>query len=186
MNPAYPGPKQSIKMFASSVGHGFPENVIHPEDKADFKTMNQAFSYLGVELLGGRRLTPTCYTIRNCLSPEKGDSNSECGSTLLNWQFEGSEDMITWTIIDKRVHYPEKHIMKGPPNLAVQGLSRRGAVSTWGIDSGRLSEHEQLNGFKYFRIVQIGTNYEGSYNLALSAFEIYGLSNDAANWEMKG
>jgi len=58
-------------------------------------------------------------------------------------------------------------------------------VSTWGIDAGRLSEEEQLQGFKYFRIVQIGTNYEGGYNLGLSGLEIYGLSNDAANWEMK-
>jgi len=54
-----------------------------------------------------------------------------------------------------------------------------------GIDAGRLSEEEQLQGFKYFRIVQIGTNYEGGYNLGLSGLEIYGLSNDAANWEMK-
>jgi hypothetical protein len=119
MNPAYPGPKQSIKMFASSVGQGFPENVIRPDDQADFKTMNQAFSYIGVELLGGRRLTPACYTLRNCLATNEGDTKSECGTTLLNWQFEGSQDMLSWTIIDKRVHYPEKHIMRGPPNLAV-------------------------------------------------------------------
>lgn len=50
MNPAYPGPHQSVKVFASSVKLGFPESIIFPEEKSDFKTMNQAFSYVGFEL----------------------------------------------------------------------------------------------------------------------------------------
>ena len=183
MNPAYPGPRQTVKMFCSSIGQGFPESIISPADRADFRTMNQAFSYVGFELLGGRRLAPACYTIRNCLEAENGDSKSECQQTLLNWQFEGSEDMLSWKILDKRVYYPEKHIMRGPPSLAVQGLTKLGAVSTWGLDVERMTEEERLHGFKYFRIVQIGTNYEGGYNLALSALEVYGLTNDAMNWE---
>ena len=58
LNPAYPGPHQSIKMFASSVKLGFPGSLLFEEEKSDFKTMNQAYSYIGFELLNGRRLTP--------------------------------------------------------------------------------------------------------------------------------
>jgi len=113
MNPAYPGPYQSVKLFASSVKLGLPESLIYSEEKNDFKTLNQAFSYVGFELLGSRRLTPSVYTVRNCFGQDphnETDRVSEVGSTLLNWQFEGSNDMLSWTIIDKRVHYPENYI----------------------------------------------------------------------------
>jgi hypothetical protein len=43
-----------------------PETLIYPEEESDFKTLNQAFSYVGFEILGGRRLIPACYTVRNC------------------------------------------------------------------------------------------------------------------------
>lgn len=82
--------------------------------------MNQAFSYIGFELLGGRRLVPTCYTIRNCIGDlARGDSKAESGLTLLNWQFEASLDMISWQILDKRVYYPEQEVMRGPPSPMV-------------------------------------------------------------------
>ena len=84
-------------MFASSVSIGYPECLTNPNEKADFKTMNQAFSYVGVELLGGKRLVPSCYTLRNCLGDDiSGDCKSETGITMLNWQFEASFDMLTW------------------------------------------------------------------------------------------
>ena len=70
LNPSYPGPHQSIKLFASSVKLGFPESLLFPGQKSDFKTMNQAYSYVGFELLGGRRLMPSCYTIRNCMGQD--------------------------------------------------------------------------------------------------------------------
>ena len=182
-NPAYPGPSQTLKMFASSVSFGYPETLIKPDEQVDFKTMNQAYSYVGFELLEGRRLVPQCYTIRNCIGDSrKGDSKSECGVTLLNWQFEASLDMLSWEILDKRVHYPNLKIMKGPPSKIVQSLTPKGAISTWGIDQKKCSAKF---GYKYFRIVQIGTNYEGGYNMGLSALEIYGLSNEASNWEQR-
>ena len=40
MNPAYPGPYQSVKLFASSVKLGLPESLIYPEEQSDFKTLN--------------------------------------------------------------------------------------------------------------------------------------------------
>ena len=122
MNPAYPGPHQSVKLFASSVKLGFPESIIFPEEQSDFKTMNQAFSYVGFELQGGRRLIPSCYTIRNAFGQDPAnetDRQSTLGSTLLNWQFEASNDMISWMVLDKRVYYPENHILRQPANLTV-------------------------------------------------------------------
>lgn len=91
--------------------------------------------------------------------------------------------MLSWTILDKRVHYPENHIQRSPASLQVQGLCRKGVVSTWGININKLSDWDRAEGFKYFRIVQIGTNFEGSYSLGLSALEIYGLTNDSRNWQ---
>ena len=119
-NPAYPGPTQTVKIFASSVGQGFPESVICPREQLDFKTRNQAFSYIGIELLGGKRLVPSCYTLRNCIGDmSPGDSKSESGISLLNWQFEASSDMVSWIILDKRVHWPEGEMLRSPPSLKV-------------------------------------------------------------------
>ena len=56
-------------------------------------------------------------------------------------------------------------------------------MSTWGVDINKLSDWDRSEGFKYFRIVQIGTNFEGSYSLGVSALEIYGLTNDSRNWQ---
>ena len=56
-------------------------------------------------------------------------------------------------------------------------------MSTWGVDTSKLSDWERTEGFKYFRIVQVGTNFEGSYSLGLSALEVYGMTNDVRNWE---
>lgn len=88
MNPAYPGPSQSVKLFASSVKLGMPESLLFHEEKSDFKTLNQAYSYVGFELLGSRRFTPTAYTIRNCMGQDphnETDRQANIGSSLLNW-----------------------------------------------------------------------------------------------------
>ena len=70
--------------------------------------MNQAYSFVGFELMGGRRLTPTCYTIRNCFGQDPDVDlrhvHPQIGSTLLNWHFEASNDMLAWTILDKRLN----------------------------------------------------------------------------------
>ena len=71
MNPAYPSPQQTVKMFASGVKLGYPESLLFPEEQADFKTLNQAYSYVGFELCGARRFVPSCYTFRNGLGLEQ-------------------------------------------------------------------------------------------------------------------
>lgn len=88
-------------------------------------------------------MIPSCYTIRNAFGQDpvnETDRQAALGSTLLNWQFEASNDMISWTILDKRVYYPENHILRQPPSIFVQGLTRKGAVSTWGLDQGKMSQ----------------------------------------------
>lgn len=152
-NPAYPGPGQTLKMFASSIASGFPESLVCAHEKSDFMTMNQAYSYIGFELLGGRRLVPSCYTIRNCLSDGRNERSGECSITLLNWQFEASHDMVNWVILDKRIHFPETRMQRGPPSQEVQQMVVKGQVTTYGILGSSISQIDRLNGFKYFRLV---------------------------------
>jgi hypothetical protein len=48
--------------------------------------------------------------------------------------------MLEWIILDKRIWYPEGHARSTiRPSLEVQGLVRKGAVSTWGIDPSLMS-----------------------------------------------
>jgi len=46
-------------------------------------------------------------------------------------------------------------------------------ASTWGIDTDIYRELG-FEGYRFFRIIQVGKNSSGSDNLALSGFEIYG------------
>jgi len=52
-------------------------------------------------------------------------------------------------------------------------LKRSGATSTWGIDTDLFREIG-FEGFRYFRVIQVGKNSAHSDNLALSGFECYG------------
>jgi len=52
-------------------------------------------------------------------------------------------------------------------------LTIKGGSSTWGVDSDVFRE-VGYEGFRFFRVIQVGKNSSGSDNLALSGFEIYG------------
>lgn len=52
-------------------------------------------------------------------------------------------------------------------------LCQKGAVSTWGVDTDIYREIG-FDGFRYFRVIQVGKNSSGSDNLALSGLELYG------------
>jgi hypothetical protein len=92
---------------------------------------------------------------------------------MLNWKFEASNDRVNWTLLDLRVHLsghpPEddKYIEDR------QELCKKGATSTWGVDT-YVYDKVGTEGFRYFRITQVGRNSSGSDNLALSGFELYG------------
>jgi len=47
-----------------------------------------------------------------------------------------------------------------------------GCTSTWFINKNTIAKYP--NGFRYFIIKQTNKNSSGSYNLALSGFELYG------------
>lgn len=70
--------------------------------------------------------------------------------------------------------------------MTVQKMVRKGAISTFGISPENISAQDRHRGFKYFRLVQIGTNFGGGFTMGLSGLEVYGLSNDANNWEHAG
>jgi len=46
-------------------------------------------------------------------------------------------------------------------------------MTTWGIEADIYREIG-FDGFRYFRVVQVGKNSSGSDNLALSGMELYG------------
>lgn len=52
-------------------------------------------------------------------------------------------------------------------------LSKIGAATTWGLDTDIFKEIG-YDGFRFFRIIQVGKNSSGSDNLALSGIELYG------------
>ena len=105
---------------------------------------------------------------------------------MLNWILEASFDFIEWFVIDKRLHYSNEdkkfnQIMENERET----LKLKGGTSTWGIDSeiiiSILQDHNSYKGFRFFRIVQIMKNSNGSDNLCLSGFELYGKAF-GSNW----
>jgi len=89
---------------------------------------------------------------------------------MLCWNLEGSNDKINYEILDTRIfnlnEYNDK--LEKERNL----LKQPGCTSTWGI-SKKIRE-KFPNGFRYFVLKQIDKNSNGSYNLAISGFELYG------------
>ena len=114
----------------------------------------------------GRRLLPTCYSLRNRYSESY---------VLLSWRFEASNDLVNWQLLDTR--YNDLH----DPHTR-NHMCQKGSASTWGID---LSVYDKIGyeGFMAFRIVQIDMNSGGTHNLCLSNIEIYGRPSNPEAWE---
>jgi hypothetical protein len=93
----------------------------------------------------------------------------------MNWHLEGSNDKVNWIILDRRIYLSQP---TGGPNdheieEEAKQLRQKGAASTWGIDTDIYREIG-YDGFRFYRIIQVGKNSSGSDNLALSGFELYG------------
>lgn len=84
-----------VQAFASSVGAGLVEDVAG-RTITNCRTGNEPFSYFGVDLGEQRQLLPTCYSVRN--------RNNTATHTMLNWHFEGSNDKVNWTTLDRRLY----------------------------------------------------------------------------------
>ena len=90
----------------------------------------------------GRRLVPTCYTIRNLALMQEG-------FIMTGWRFEASNDLVNWTTLDQR--YGHLHTQD-----AFAAICKPGGTTTWGVDGRNLAAN--MNGFTAFRVVQIDQN----------------------------
>lgn len=147
-----------VCVFASSVGFGKIEEFVG-RASGNLRTSNDPSSFIGVDIGLGRQFTPTAYTLRN------RNSNSH---VCLNWQLEGSNNRHDWKVFDRRIHFSGDPSTDAALEEDRMQLKQKGASTTWGVAS------EMAEGVRYLRIVQLDKNSSGSYNLALSGFEVYG------------
>lgn len=62
---------------------------------------------------------------------------------MLSWRFEGSNDLVTWYLLDERV--------LGMHNkAALDKLMRKGGFTTWAIDPNAT---RNIDGFNTYRII---------------------------------
>ena len=92
---------------------------------------------------------------------------------MLNWHFEGSNDKVNWTVLDRRLYLTGNPAEDVAFEEEKKLLTSKGAATTWGVDTDIFREIG-FDGFRYFRIIQVGKNSSGSDNLALSGLELYG------------
>ena len=152
-----------VKAFASSVSKGDVSDFVG-RNLVNLRTENEENSFFGVDLGNNRTLVPTAYSLRN---------RNSSSHVMLCWNLEASNDRINFEILDTRIfsnrNNPLLHQrLEKERNL----LKEPGCTSTWGI-SKKIRERFP-EGFRYFLIKQIDKNSNGSYNLAISGFELYG------------
>jgi hypothetical protein len=158
-----------VHAFASSIGFGSVNDLVGRKC-VNLRTLNEPFSFFGVDLGEGRKIMPTCYTIMN---------RNSSTHVLMNWHFEGSNDKFNWTILDRRVYMPhqldggEAEVNVYIDDEVLESLSQKQGTNTWGVDQSVFNVTDD-EGFRFFRIIQISANSSGSDNLALSCFELYG------------
>ena len=61
----------------------------------NLRTLDEPYSFFGVDLGIDRKLLPTHYTLRN---------RNSSTHVMMNWHFEGSNDRINWTLLDRRIY----------------------------------------------------------------------------------
>jgi hypothetical protein len=168
-----------VNCFFSSLGQGSLGDLVG-RSLVNCRTLNEVNSFMGVDLGFERYLVPTCYTLRN---------RNSSSHVLLNWTLEASVDGKDFYVIDRRVHWTDDEHLNNALAKEREILKERGATTTWGIDQNLvkrvLSTVEvnglEVQGFRFFRLVQISKNSTGSDNLALSGFELYGVGQ-GTNW----
>ena len=157
-----------VQAFASSIGFGSVQDFVGRKC-VNLRTLNEPFSFFGVDMGEGRKLLPTCYTIMN---------RNSSSHVLMNWHLEGSNDKLNWTILDRRVYMPDQ-LESGDyqheyiDEELLESLCQKQGTNTWGVDQNVFQDIDD-EGFRFFRIIQISPNSSGSDNLALSCMELYG------------
>lgn len=157
-----------VQAFASSIGFGSIHELVGRKC-VNLRTLNEPYSFFGVDLGEGRKFLPSCYTLMN---------RNASTYVMMNWHFEGSNDKLNWTILDRRVYMPDQLETAGfeteqVDQDVIDSLLQKQGTNTWGIDQNVYNDIDD-EGFRYFRIIQISPNSSGTDNLALSCFEIYG------------
>lgn len=153
-----------VQSFCSSIGAGRAEDIVG-RTPTNCRTGNEPFSYFGVDLGEGRQLLPTCYSIRNRVNTAT--------HTMLNWHFEASNDKVNWTTLDRRLYHTGDPAADLASEEERKMLCVKGAATSWMLDTDIYREIG-FDGFRYFRIIQVGANSSNSNNLALSGLELYG------------
>ena len=105
------------------------------------QTADAPFSFFGLQLMYGRRLLPTCYTIRN-LTVYQQDA------IMTSWRFEASNDLVNWVTLDSR--FGHLHTQE-----AFAAICKPGGTTSWGIDPEKYRSRLGFGGYSAFRVVQI-------------------------------
>lgn len=153
-----------MQAFASSLGQGCAVESFVGRTMTNCRTEDEPYSFFGVDLGADRRLVPTHYTLRN------RNSNTH---VLMNWYFEASVDGQNWTILDVRLYNTENVEQNQQLELEFKDFRQRGGAMTFSVDT-EIYRQLGLDGFRFFRVVQVGKNSSGYDYLSLSGFELYG------------
>jgi len=113
-----------IRCFSTSIGSGKVEDFIG-RTLVNCRTLNEPFSYFGVDFGQGRQLVPTCYTIRN---------RNSTSHVMMNWHLEASNNNVNWTLLDRRIYLSDNINYNMELVEEQKKLQKKGALSTWGID----------------------------------------------------
>ena len=90
--------RKQVRSFASSLIQGRPSDMLALHSPNTFcETGNAPFSFFGFQFMYGRRLNPSCYTLRNLATMQVNSS-----PIMTSWRFEASNDLKTWQTLDVR------------------------------------------------------------------------------------
>jgi len=132
-------------------------------EQVNLRTMNEPYSYFGVDFGEERTIIPSAYSLRN---------RNSSSHVLLCWQLEGSNDKINFEVLDSRVFVHTDPKINSQMEKERNTLKSPACTSTWAVDTAIKSKFP--NGFRYLILKQIGKNSSGAYNLGISGFEVYG------------
>eukprot|EP00927_Polykrikos_kofoidii_P039994 TRINITY_DN3426_c0_g2_i1.p1 TRINITY_DN3426_c0_g2~~TRINITY_DN3426_c0_g2_i1.p1 ORF type:complete len:886 (+),score=111.73 TRINITY_DN3426_c0_g2_i1:97-2754(+) len=143
-----PGILKQVVCEASAVGGGDLNGIVSHGTNT-FWTKDVANSWAIVDIGANRSFSPSCYCLRNC-------ETSATTSTLRNWEFSGSNDKQTWTVLKR--HTEDTSLL----------FKTSGHVAVWQLGSG-------LPACRYFRILQFGPNGNNKNHMGIGGMELYGV-----------
>jgi len=128
------------------------------------RTEDEQYSFFGVDLGMDRKCIPTHYTLRN---------RNSTTHVVRSWYFEASQDGQQWNILDVRLYNSENTELRQQLENEHKELRAKGGSMTFQIDA-EVFRQLGSDGYRFFRIVQVGKNTDETNHLALSGFELYG------------